>query len=283
MSLMYGKLFRIFWRLLILLIGAVVLWLMVFKLYHYADTRLPTYAVLLLFYCLLAYGLIPALVRLTRLVAKPDHLPVYTTSRDGWSSDPVNIVILTKSRSHLIAAMAAAGWHQADPPNPVTTFKLGFAMALGRAYPSAPFSSLYLFGRRQDIGFQLQSGNRPSPRHRHHVRFWRLTTRNSDAPEDTKFWQTILGLFRRRDRQIWIGAATHDIAPFAFRIQNLQLTHKIDPDTNVERDFLIASLAAHKSVRRVEIVKTGEPLSFRGQTFGVRIIVDGLLKVVELR
>lgn len=272
-----------FWRLLILLVGSTLLWVSLFKIYPYAGTRLPIYVILLLFYSLFAYILIPALVRLFRLVIKPNHLPVYTTSRDGWSSDPINIVILCKNRSHLIKAMEHAGWHKADPVTPRTTLRLGVAMALRRAYPTAPFSNLYLFGRKQDIGFQLQTGNKPSPRHRHHVRFWRLTLAPGKQPTHTTFWQTILGFFRRKDRQIWIGAATHDIAPFAFRIQNLQLTHQIDADTNIERDFLIKSLESGKLVSRIEIVKTGEPLSFRGQTFGVRIIVDGLLKVIELR
>jgi hypothetical protein len=49
------------------------------------------------------------------------------------------------------------------------------AFVLNSPYPTAPFSTLYLFGRGQDIGFQKAIDN--SPRNRHHVRFWALGTR----------------------------------------------------------------------------------------------------------
>lgn len=268
--------------MLILSIGSVLLWFTLFAVYPYADTRLPAYLVLLLLYCVFAYVVVPFLVRIFHLVVKPDHLPVYVTSGDGWSSDPVNLVILCRSRRHLIKMMQRGGWRVADPITLKSSLRLGFAMLFETSYPTAPFSNLYLFGRKQDIGFQIQSGERPSPRHRHHIRFWQLT--ESDAEHShAGFWEKALTLFTRKNRQIWIGAATHDIAPFALRIQNLQLTHKIDPDTNHERDFVIQSLADNDVVKRVEIIKTGEPLTFKGQTFGVRIIVDGLVKVVELK
>lgn len=266
-----------------MLVGVGIGYLAVFDLYPYADSRLPVFAVLLLFYSLFAYVVIPTLVRLLRLFIKPDHLPVYATSGDGWSSDPVNIVVVCKSRAHLLKIMRKAGWHRADPLTLRNALRFGYAMLLGSSYPNAPFSSLYLFGRKQDIGFQIQTGLRPSPRHRHHIRFWQLAVDDSAANTHNTFWQSVLHLFTRKKQQIWVGTATHDIAPFAFRIQNLQLTHKIDPDTNRERDFVISTLSDKKLVKRVEIIRTGEPLSFRGQTFGVRILVDGLVKVVELK
>jgi hypothetical protein len=280
---MYGRIFRIIWRVLIFLAGAALGWFAIFTIYPYADSRLPAFVVLLLLYCLFAYIVIPALVRLFRLVIKPDHLPVYATSRDGWSSDPVNIVILCKSRTQLRRTMHRAGWHQADVATLATSLHLAYATIFRRPYLTAPFSSLYLFGRRQDIGFQMQTGDQPSPRHRHHIRFWRLSAAKDDQPVHATFWQTALRIFTRKNRQIWVGAATHDVAPFALRIQNLQLTHKIDADTNRERDFVIKTLKENGLVRRVEIIQTGQPLSFRGQTFGVRIVVDGLVKVVDLK
>lgn len=279
---MFGVIFRIIWRILILVIGSALLWVTIFAVYPYADSRMPAYVVLLLLYCLFAYVVIPFLVRLSHLVVKPDHLPVYVTSGDGWSSDPVNIIVLCRDRRHLVKMMESAGWHVADPVTVRNTVRFGYAMLFNRPYPTAPFSSLYLFGRRQDIGFQIQTGDSPSPRHRHHVRFWQLTETDT-IHTHANFWQKALALFTRQNREIWIGAATHDIAPFAVRIQNLQLTHKIDPDTNNEREYVIKSLADQNLVKRVEIIKTGEPLTFKGQTFGVRIIVDGLVKVVELK
>jgi len=45
------------------------------------------------------------------------------------------------------------------------------AFALNSPYPTAPFSTLYLFGRGQDIGFQKAIDD--SPRKRHHIHFGR--------------------------------------------------------------------------------------------------------------
>jgi hypothetical protein len=280
---MFNFIFRVFWRFLIFTIGGIAIYFGIFYIYPYADLRLPTFIVLLLFYCLAAYVVIPTLVRLFRLVIKPDHLPIYATSGDGWSSDPVNIIIVSKNKTHLVRTMTKAGWHRADKLTVRTTIRFAYAMALGRSYRNAPFSNLYLFGRKHDIGFQIQTGENPSPRHRHHIRFWQLTTSEKTKTTEDNFWRTTLHLFSRKERQIWVGTATHDVAPFAFRIQNLQLTHQIDPDTNLERDYVIATLREKKLIKHIETVPTGEPLSFRGQTFGVRIVVDGFVKVVRLK
>jgi hypothetical protein len=43
------------------------------------------------------------------------------------------------------------------------------AFVFNSPYPTAPFSTPYLFGRDQDIGFLKAIDN--SPRKRHHVRF----------------------------------------------------------------------------------------------------------------
>jgi hypothetical protein len=278
---MFGFLFRTVWRIFIFLVGGIVIWFTIFDIYPYADSRLPAFVVVLLIYCLSAYIVVPMLIRLFHVVIKPNNLPVYALSSDGWSSDPINLAIITKNKSQLIKALRKAGWYKADPITIKTTIRFGLSMIFGTSYPNAPFSNLYLLSRRQDLGFQIQTGLRPSARHRHHVRLWHLS--NTDTNKDSKFWQIALKIFTRKKQQIWVIAATHDIAPFAFRINSLQITHKIDQDTNRERDFVIETLKNQKLVRHIETVTTGEPLSFRGQTFGVRIVVDGQLKVIELK
>jgi len=61
------------------------------------------------------------------------------------------------------------------------------AFVLSSPYPTAPFSTLYLFGRSQDIGFQKAFGN--SPRKRHHIRFWALgLTRAQSSWGAASFW-----------------------------------------------------------------------------------------------
>lgn len=279
---MFGFVFRIFWRILVGLIAVGLAVITYEVLFPYLDARMPAILVVIIMYVLAAYIGIPFLVRLWRLVLKPNHLPIYATSRDGWSSDPVNVAFICKSRDDLIAAMQEAGWHQADKATFSTAAREAWALVMKRSYPTAPFSNLFLFGRKQDIGFQIQTGKNPSPRHRHHIRLWQLES--EDTPhEHATFWESIFQLFQRRKQQIWIAAATHDVKPFAFRVQNLQVTHGIDPDTNRERDYVIKTLSDKGLVKRIETVTSGEPLQFKGQTFGIRIVVDGKLQVVELK
>lgn len=271
---------RLLWRAFVGFVAVILAYGTVFLFYPYLDDHLPTLINFVIIYILTAYVGIPFLVRLWHLVLKPTHLPLYAVSGDGWSSDPVNIAIVCKNKQQLRRDMQRAGWREADKPTLKNSLRMGFAMALNQPYPTAPFSKLYLFGRKQDIGFQIQTGN--SPRHRHHVRFWQLES-DQEPSVHTTFWQDIFRLFTAKKQQIWIGAATHDVGPFALRVRNLQLTHQIDDQTNKERDFVIQTLETAKVIRRQEVISAGEPVKFRGQTFGVNIVTDGTLHVIELK
>lgn len=278
---MFGIIFRLAWRLMVFVVGVGIAYITVRSIFPYLDRRLPLLLVVIIMYALVAYALIPGLVRLWRLVIKPNHIPVYVTTGDGWASDPVNIAVVCNSREQLIDTMSKAGWTTADKVTLTSFVRLGFSILLGKPYPTAPFSSLFLFNRRQDIGFQVQEGNPPTPRHRHHVRFWLLDQTAEDVHHS--FWQKLLEHLFKSQQQIWIGAATHDIAPFAFRMRNLQVTHQIDSDTNKERDYLINTLKDADLVRGVDEITSGDPLAFRGQTFGVNIVVDGQLKIIKIK
>ena len=84
----------------------------------------------------------------------------------------------------------------------------------------APVSNLFLFGRKQDLAFELPVGN--SPRQRHHVRFWRR-----DKLKD--------------GRPVWFGSATFD-ERVGLSHANGQVTHHIGPDVDAERDLIMAGL-----------------------------------------
>ncbi|MDO8335303.1 MAG: LssY C-terminal domain-containing protein [Candidatus Saccharibacteria bacterium] len=279
---MIGISFRILWRILILLLGVALAFGVIDTAYPFLHQYLPIWIVFLILYIGLAYIGIPALIRLWRMVIKPNHLPVYATTRDGWASDPVNIAVVCKSESHLVRSMEKAGWTLYDEYNFFNFIKTGFALLLKRPYTKATMSRLYLFNRYQDLSFQLQDGNSPSPHSRHHVRFWRLKTTDSEH-EHHDFWHNLLRLFKRQRSEIWIGAATHDISIFSLR-RDFQITHNMDADTNKERDFLIKTLDdSNKIKEEPEFVDTGHVLEFKGQQFGINIIVDGRLKVIRLK
>lgn len=282
---MIRVIFRGIWRMLILLAGASLLWFAIFKVYPYADTRLPAYIVLLLLYAAFAYVVIPTLVRILRLFDKPNHIPLYAITSDGWPSDPVNIAIVAASREHLTDAMVRAGWYVADRSTLKNGLKAIYTILFNRPYPTAPFSTLYLFGRPFDIGFEKPANPRMSPRSRHHVRFWRL-----EVPADEKqshhfhFWHTKLKHLLGMEKEIWIGAAIEDTGIFGIRWRSGSLTHQISADTEAERDLIISDLAAAHQVQTVDVVPAGEPFSFRGQTISKdSLICEGILTVVELR
>ncbi len=282
---MIGTILRLLWRLFVGVIAVALAYITVFLFYPYLRSHFhfPLVISLVVLYVLAAYIGIPFLVRLWKLVIRPRHLPHYAVSRDGWSSDPVNIAIVCKDEAQLRRIMVKAGWHIADKPTLQNTLREGWAILFGLPYSTAPFSNLFLFGRKQDIGFQIQTGSVPSPRHRHHVRFWQLQSEPEKPHHHLPFWENIFQLFSGKKRQIWIGTATHDVGPFALRIQNLQITHKIDAETNKERDFLIRTLDDAQLIKRCETIAAGDPILFRGQTLGVNIVTDGTLRVVELK
>lgn len=269
----------IFWRLLILGTMAILALVTSFFLFPFIGHHTPLLPAIFLCYCLLAYGLIPLLVRLFRLIVEANHVPTHVTTADGWPSDPVNIALTVKNRRHLIRAMETAGWHQADQ-GLRNYLREAYALLLDQPYPNAPCSKLYMFGRHQDIAFQIPIGN--SPRIRHHVRFWRVDPLIPGQRQHHFWWQTLHKLVGG-ERELWVGAATFDKRFFGMRWRSLQLTHHIDANTNKERDYLIETLEAAGYLRHIGDVKAGEPYKFRGQNFGVSITSDGYVKLCELK
>lgn len=277
-------LWRLVWRLLVLVLVIGLAYVSTFVLLPFLDKRLPIFPTLLIIYLALAYVGIPIIIRIWRVVIKPNHIPRYVTSPDGWPVDPVNIAIVARSKRQLIKDMRIAGWHTADRATFKNMVHEAYALLLARPYPTAPFSSLYLFGRTFDIGFQIPYGLNGSPRHRHHVRFWQLIEKpHIDKSDHFSYWLARVRRFFGRKRTVWIGAAIDDVSPFAIRWRNFQFTHGNDPEHTKERDHIIQTLQNAGLVRKVTTIKDGEPFKMRSQNLGRSFIVDGNIKVVELK
>jgi hypothetical protein len=123
-------------------------------------------------YAIAAYIILPYAVRMGLKILHRRRVPSYTTTGDGLPGDPVNVVLIG-TRRQLCDAFSTAGWAQAAPLCLESSWRMVLAFVLNSPYPTAPFSTLYLFGRAQDIGFQKAIDN--SPRKRHHIRFWALS------------------------------------------------------------------------------------------------------------
>lgn len=279
---MIGLAIRLIWRFLVLALGIALAYVSAFVLFPFLDKRLPVFFALLLVYIAIAYFGLPALIRFWRVMIKPDHIPLYVTTRDGIPSDPVNIAVIAKSKHHLIRAMKQAGWTKSDPETLRNTIRSGWAMLWGNPYPAAPLSALYLFNRQFDVGFEIVYGKNNSPRHRHHVRFWQLVQRRRDHGH-FRFWARHFHRFIRRERTVWIGAATDDNSIYGIRWFNLQPTHRSHPEPQRERDYIVQTLTAAGKVRETSDVKAGKPFTMQAQSIGNNFICDGKLKIVELK
>jgi len=149
-----------------------------------------------------------------------DASPRITQTSDHHPGDPLNVA-LVGTREQLDAIMTAADWHSAAALGLKSDLKIGIDTVLSRPDVNAPVSSLYLFGRKEDAAFEQPVGD--NPRHRHHVRFWKLAQPSQDG------------------RPIWIGSAVYD-AHVGFSRTTGQITHVTAPDIDQERDYLFKCL-----------------------------------------
>ena len=245
---------RLFQRLLILGLGLFSIWLIVFVIFETADRRLPWLLALGLTYGIAAYIILPRTIRIGLKILQRKLVPSFTITGDGLPGDPVNIALIG-TLPQLRAAFAALGWSEADRLSVASSWRMTRAFVFNSPYPNAPFSTLYLFGRGQDIGFQKAIDN--SPRKRHHIRFWALSLmRAQDTWGAAGFW---LNTDRPPDNEhvLWVGAGTRDTGLSLTRL-TFQITHATDSDTNAERDYIIAELMKNRVIEAVKVVQSGQ-------------------------
>jgi hypothetical protein len=266
---------RFLQRLLILGLGIFTVWLIVFVIFRFADHRLPWILAVGVTYGVAAYVVLPRAIRMGLKILQRKSVPSFTITGDGLPGDPVNIVLMG-TLSQLRAAFAIAGWTEADRLGLASSWRMARAFVFNSPYPSAPFSTLYLFGRGQDIGFQKAIDN--SPRKRHHIRFWALSFARAEETLGTaSFW---LNADRPPDDAdvFWVGAGTRDTG-FSLTKLSFQITHATDSDTNTERDYIIAELMKHRVIGDVQSYQSGQPLAARHVN---HYITDGEVTLASL-
>lgn len=267
-------------RLAVLLPGLVIALVSFYNIYPVLDSRINGLLAFFITYVLAAYLLIPALTRVSRVFFKPKHLPVYSVTPDGYASDPINIGIIG-SRQQIIDAMHRAGWEVADKHSLANVWREVISSLLRVPYPNAPMSRLYLLGRIQDIGFEIQIEDRWW--HRHHVRFW--ATRYSD---DDPMTADSIHWFPRKEHRaaskdeqfLWLGAASKDVG-LALIKHNAQLTHMIHPDTDAERDLIVEQLEID-GAKLIATLELAKPYRLTNRAWSGYLQTDGQLKIVRL-
>ncbi|MDR3470047.1 MAG: LssY C-terminal domain-containing protein [Xanthobacteraceae bacterium] len=267
-------LIRLVQRLTIVGLGIFTVWLIVFMVFETANRRLPWILAVGVTYGLAAYVILPRVIRLGLKILQHRRVPSYTITGDGLPGDPVNVALIG-ALQQLRASFAAAGWCEADRLGLASAWGMIRAFVLNAPYPTAPFSSLYLFGRGQDIGFQKAIDN--SPRKRHHIRFWAMSlTRAEETWKAGGFWSNT-DQPPADERVLWVGAGTKDTGLSLTRL-TFQITHATDSDTNTERDYIMAELIRTRSIETVEIHNAGQELPERVNHY----VTDGEIALASL-
>lgn len=216
-----------------------------------------------LFWVLLAYVGLPRLQQVLSKVYVPDYFIGRTLTTVGVLGDPVNLA-LDGTEADVHAAMAGAGWTRADEVTLRSSWGIVVSALLRRSYPAAPVSPLLLFGRPQAFAYEREvDGNAAQ---RHHVRFW-------PVPDG---W-VLPGGFRVD----WLAAATYDRA-VGLSLFTLQVTHKVDADVDVERDFVVESVRYAVPSARLRVVEDFST-AFTARNGGGDVVrSDGTLAVLDL-
>ncbi|MEO7015693.1 MAG: LssY C-terminal domain-containing protein [Leifsonia sp.] len=217
-----------------------------------------------LFWVVLAYLVLPRLHRILTSIYVPDYFIGRARTSDGLLGDPINLAVLG-TEAQLDEAMRKAGWTRADEITFASSWRIIASTLLRRSYDEAPVSPLFLFGHQQDVAYQQEVKGNPAKRH--HVRFWR-------SPDG---W-----LLPGGHRADWMAAGTFDRA-VGFSLFTLQITHKIDANTDIERDHIVATLkdsGAGVGIRLIQDFSSGYHARNGG---GDTIETDGDLPVIDVR
>ena len=125
-----------------------------------------------------------------------------------------------------------------------------------------PMSTLYLFNRAQDFGYE-QAEAYSVVASRHHFRLWK-------AP------------FTWSGQGVWVGAGTHDIG-FEKDQRNGKVTHKIDPAVDGERDYISETLARTGKIKSMNYHSPPNSIHEARNATGAPYRSDGRLLVIFLR
>jgi hypothetical protein len=169
---------------------------------------------------------------LPALLAAIERLPCCARNEEGTrDADPLNLVVVGEIPAALFP-FVERGWNLTEPFDAGSAWRTVKAFLLGSRYLTSPVSPLYAYGRPQDAA--LQKARNDIDR-RNHLRLWR-------APFDFQ------------GTPVWIGQVSRDIGVRLTTSSWYLTTHKIDPDVDEDRDYLLQDLALSGYVSRVGLV-----------------------------
>jgi hypothetical protein len=188
-------------------------------------------------------------------------IPRRVSDQTGNEGDMVNYALLG-TEAQLETAFKGAGWVPVDKTVQDAVLHGLLSTLNHEAYTEMPMSTLYLFGRPQDLSF-ARGDPLMVAAERHHLRVWKTT-------------KTIGGI------PLWVGSATHDIG-FEKDQRSGDVTHKIDPRVDDERDFLLHSFDAAGAFSSAAYVLPTDPMLKARTATGGSFYSDGRILVMELQ
>jgi LssY C-terminus len=179
----------------------------------------------------------------------------------GNEGDMVNFAMVG-TREQVVTAFKAAGWVTVDKSVQDAIVSGLMATLNKESYTAMPMSTLYLFGRPQDMSY-ARADPLMVAAERHHLRVWKT--------------DKVIG-----GRPVWVGSSTHDIG-FEKDQRNGKVTHKIDPEIDKERDYLLQSFDAAGVFSSAAYVTPDNPMLEARTATGGSFHSDGRIVVMDLK
>jgi hypothetical protein len=205
------------------------------------------------------------------LLDEIEKLPCCAADREGNpAADPLNLVLVGKRRE-VAFPFVQRGWNLTEPFDVQSAWRSVKAFVRGSSYRTSPVSPLHLFGRPQDAALQKP---RNDIDRRNHLRVW-------------------LAPFTLEGRQVWVGQVSRDIGVRLTTRSWYLTTHKIDPDVDESRDYLLQDLVMTGCLSRVAFVPgvgeaprsaprhnlTGDPYFTDGQR--LLLVMDARCRAID--
>jgi LssY-like putative type I secretion system component LssY len=202
-------------------------------------------------------------VDLAKLREKLAQLPCCTTNKSGdRKGDPLNIVVVGRGLDALFAFIGR-GWKLDEPFDLHSTYRTIQAFLFRNEYLNAPVSPLHVFGREQEVALQKARNNISL---RNHLRLW-------------------LAPFSISGLQVWVGQISRDIGIKLTTDVWYLTTHRISPEVDQDRFYLLQDLIMSGAVSRfgyVQGVRESTMPNPRVNLGGDPYLTDGLRLVVFL-
>ena len=187
-------------------------------------------------------------------------IPRRVGDKEGNPGDMVNFLVLG-SEEAMQKVFTTAGWVKVDADVKGTVLHGILESISKESYLTMPMSQLYLFGRPQDYGW-AHAEPISVVRTRNHLRIWKAS-------------------FQVNGETLWVGAATHDIG-FERDQRNNGVTHKIDPDIDLERDYVEKTLTSTGLVAEVSHFLPDKPLKEAKTATGGTFHSNGHVLILKL-